>query len=308
MRARALLLTLVVLSASLAGCSGGGDSGGAAQVSDDLSATHGTVVGLITDDEARPIEEAAVAVRTVKASPITIKIFTNAEGRFRIDNVPAGRQTVVAEKNGYEEAASTVTIIPGAENTVRLVLRPSAITEYKVVPLAEIKGFYTCAWENILMTGECDYEVYNQTGQPRPLPSDNNESWAVPSGWGGLLFEVKWRTGTVEPSMEGIRFRLESQEDLGGRFLDSKGVTSPMKMKVNAGQVAPDANVGYPIPQRGVATWIHVLPLGHSDGAACPPQCPSYGAGVALNLEYSVFITVFYGGPVDDEFSGLPPP
>lgn len=305
MRARAFLTTLVLVSASLAGCLGG-SGGGAAQPSQDLSDTHGTVVGLITDDEARPLEEVTVGLRTVKASPISIKIFTNSEGRFRLENVPAGKQTVVAEKTGFEDASTTITVLPGSETTVRLVMRISAIVEYSVVPLTEMKGFYTCAWENVLMSGECDYEVYNNT-QQRPLPTTNNISWDVPSGWGGLLFEVKWETGTVEPTMEGIRFRIESKEDLGGRFLDSKGTQSPMKIKINAGQVAPEANLGYAIPQRGVGTWIHVLPLGHMDGAACPPQCPAYGAGVALNLEYSVFVTVFYGGPVDENYSSLPP-
>ena len=305
MRGRALLLTLVVVSASLAGCAGGG-SKASAEPSEDLSATHGSVVGFITDDEARPLEEVVVGLRTVKASPISIKIFTNSDGRFRIDKVPAGKQTVVAEKSGYDEASTTITVIPGAETPIRLVLRASAIVEPDIVQLQAIKGFYTCAWENIAATGECDYEVHNQTGQPNPLPSDNNETWAVPPNWGGLLFEITWKTGTVEPTMEGIRLRLESQEDLGGRFIDSKGTTSPMKIKVNAGQVLPDANVGYPIPQRGVGTWIHVLPLGQFDGAACPPQCPSYGAGLALNLEYEVFITIFYGQPVDEAFTGLP--
>src|SRR5688572_24604301 len=90
-------LTLgILIATAFAGCGGKEPTAGPAE---DLSGTHGKVCGLITDDEARPVDGAEIALKTLKVSPIAIKIFTNSEGRFCIDNVPAGRQTVLANRD-----------------------------------------------------------------------------------------------------------------------------------------------------------------------------------------------------------------
>lgn len=299
---RLALVVGVLVSASLAGCSGGSEAPQGQE--EDLTATHGTVMGLVTDDEARPVSGVQVALKTVKVSPIALKILTNSEGRFRLEAVPAGKQTVIAVKEGYDEASTTITVVPGAETNVRLVLRDAPIKQYKVVPLASISGFYTCGIELVLSSGECEYEVKNQTGQDPAALSDNNATFDVPSGWGGLLFEVTWTIGCCAETVQGIRFQLESQEDLGGMFVKANGIESPLRIPINAGQVAPDATLGYPIPQRGVNTWIHVLPLGHFEGGTCTVQC-GYGVGAALSIDYEIFITIFYGGPVDPNYSSF---
>src|SRR5688500_17940891 len=187
-------LTLaVLLSAGFAGCSGGDDKPGGQQP--DLSGTHGTVVGLITDDESRPVDGASIALKAVKVSPIALRIFTNSEGRFRIDSVPAGKQTVIATKEGYLESTTTITVVPGAETSVRLVLKDEPIKVYSIVPMAAISGHYTCGMEVLVFSGECDYEVKNQTDQDPAGLTANNHTFQVPSNWGGILFEITWTIG-----------------------------------------------------------------------------------------------------------------
>lgn len=291
----------VMLLAGLAGCAGN-DAGQAKNLEQDPSATHGNVLGLVTDDEALPLGEVSIRLKSVKVSPIALSVLTNTDGRFRLQNVPAGRQTVLAEKSGYNSMETTITVVPGSDTTVRIVLTPKPIEEYKVVPLAKLDGHYDCAAEWFANTGSCDYEVKNVTGS-YVLDVKNNHTFEVPTGWGGLLFEVTWQAG-VQQAIDGIRFQLESQEDLGGMFIKADAPVSPFRITVNAGQVAPDATLGYPIPQRGVKTWIHVLPLGLYDGATCTVQC-GRGIGAAIDLRYSVFITIFFGGPVDDSYSAF---
>lgn len=301
-----LALTVGILVATaFAGCGGKDEPSGPIE---DLSSTHGKVCGLITDDEARPVEGAQVELKTIKVSPIAIRIFTNSEGRFCLENVPGGRQTVLANKDGYIEGTTSITVIPGAETTVRMVLRPVPIKEEKIVPLAEIRGRYTCAVEAFTATGECEYEVENQTKQDL-VGEDitlNNHTWQIPPGWSGLAIEVVWTVGAPSQgaTFEGIRFNVESQEDLGGKFVSSEIRESPAKILINQGQVSPDATLGYPIPQRGVATWIHVLPLGMGQGATCQVQC-GYGVGAAVQIDYWVYITVFYGMRVPEDFTQL---
>ena len=299
-------LTVGILVATLfAGCGGKEQPAGPAE---DLSGTHGKVCGLITDDEARPVDGAEIALKTLKVSPIAIKIFTNSEGRFCIDNVPAGRQTVLANRDGYLEGSTTITVVPGAETTVRLVLRPVPVNVQQIVPLAPISGQYTCAVEHVTASGECEYELENQTKQDLDggQLTRNNHTWNIPSGWSGLVIEVTWSNGapTQGYTFEGIRFNVESQEDLGGKFVSSEMRESGAKVIINQGSVSPDATLGYPIPQRGVATWIHVLPLGMAQGSTCQVQC-GYGVGAAAQIDYDVYISIFYGMRVPEDYTQL---
>jgi hypothetical protein len=297
-------VSALLLALALSGCGSAKQAAEPAHATGDE--THGVLVGLITDDESQPLGEAAISLKAVKAAPIQIRILSNSEGRFRLENVPMGKQTIIANKPGYNEAASTVTILPGTETTIRMVLTIKPVDQYKIVSLSPISGRYDCAADYVVASGECDYEVYNHTGQKNvPFTDNNNATFQVPSGWGGILFEIRWDTGTQPVGVEGIRFQLESQEDLGGMFIKLVARDTPMRASINAGEVAPDATLGYPMPQRGVGTWIHVLPLGTADGGTCAVQC-GYGVGVAVQLKYDVFITVFYGGRVDPAYSGIP--
>lgn len=302
---RWVLALAILVPTAFAGC--GGKEAPAGPV-EDMSGTHGKVCGLITDDEARPVDGAQVALKTLKVSPIALKIFTNVEGRFCIDAVPAGRQTVLANKDGFIESSTSITVVPGAETAVRLVLQPVPTNVVAIVPLTAMIGHYTCAAEAFTYTGECEYEAENQTKQDI-VPSDlttNNHSWNVPSGWSGLSIEITWSEGAPVHGFahEGIRFAMESQEDLGGKFVNSEIRDKYAQIVINQGQVSPDATLGYPIPQRGVATWLHVTPLGRGAGATCQVQC-GYGLGASVEIRYEIYITVFYGMSVPAGYSAL---
>lgn len=296
------LAVLLALAVALAGCGGKGapnedDSGPNEE-------THGTIEGVVVDDESIPIGDALIAIKTVKVSPLALRSRAGEDGSFRLENIPAGRQTVEASKEGYNEASTSVTVVPGDTTPVRLVLTAKPSNVYSKTSLSPIIGHYDCAMESITHSGECDYEVRNQTGQ-RLFQTKNNASFEVPANWGGLLFELRWSMGTDLSSLEGVRFIIESQEEPGGQFVRTSAQASPVRVAIKAGEVVAGSTLGYAMPQRGVQTWIKVLPQGKLEGATCAAKC-GFGAGAALNLEYEVFPTIFFGGPVDPEYSALP--
>lgn len=67
----------------------------------------GTVTGTVTDDEGNPISDALVNATQPYVDPFT---FTDENGDFTLDNVPAGMWRVGAYKDGYEARAVTVEI------------------------------------------------------------------------------------------------------------------------------------------------------------------------------------------------------
>lgn len=292
----------LLVALALAGCAG--RAGPASEATGPGDETQGAIEGFVVDDETLPVAGALISIKTVKVSPIALKSHADDEGGFRLENIPAGRQTVTASKEGFNDASTTVTVVAGETAKVRLVLTSKPALSYTKSTLNPIVGHYDCALESVAESGECDLELRNRTGQ-KVFQTKNNASFQVPPDWGGLLFEVRWSAASDASLIDGIRIFLESQEEPGGFFVRLSGQASPIRIALKAGEKFPGAPLGHPIPQRGVALWIDVLPQGKLEGAGCPVRC-GYGAGASLNLEYEIFPTIFYGGPVDPSFSALP--
>jgi hypothetical protein len=117
MRRLALASLLALLLAPLAGCA---SSGGAARP--DAAVLDGTVEDAETG-EALP----GVALR-LTGGPATagrLGTRTDADGRFRIDGVPAGSYTLRTEFAGYYTQEDRVTLRAGRTRTLRLTLVPA---------------------------------------------------------------------------------------------------------------------------------------------------------------------------------------
>lgn len=91
-----------------------------------LQPTHGTVTGIVLDqDTQQPLEGALVGCSLPGHSATT-----GRDGRFRISRVPAGAQSLSAAKSGYAPSPLLrVTVEPGreADITIRLTRVPGAI-------------------------------------------------------------------------------------------------------------------------------------------------------------------------------------
>jgi TolB protein len=86
-----------------------------------VPAYYGTVTGTVLDGRTN----LPVANASVTTNPATSSVLTNAQGKFQIDNVPAGRVAITATKADYQQVAANVTIYDAQVADVSLVLTKS---------------------------------------------------------------------------------------------------------------------------------------------------------------------------------------
>ncbi len=104
--ARSLVLALIVLSVQLPASAGGGLFNGRVVEPDGLTPREGVVVRLVDGERSFP------------SAP------TNAEGRFRIADAPAGTYVLVADTSeGAYDATEGLTIAEGRNEPLQLRLR-----------------------------------------------------------------------------------------------------------------------------------------------------------------------------------------
>jgi TonB-linked SusC/RagA family outer membrane protein len=80
----------------------------------------GTVTGAVTDGSGAPVTGAAVTVGSLGS-------LTGANGRFTVQNVPAGTHQVRASRLGYTEATQSITVAAGQTATANFTLTASAV-------------------------------------------------------------------------------------------------------------------------------------------------------------------------------------
>lgn len=133
MRRQSLIACAFVVSAfAAAGCVGNAGSSGSADASGSATADAGenvgsnaqvgTLSGVVTDDEVRPVAGVNVAILQPSVSATT-----DAEGRYTIVNLPVGTYDVYAERLGFKSRAAKVTIEVGKTTTHDFVLTPLAV-------------------------------------------------------------------------------------------------------------------------------------------------------------------------------------
>ena len=89
-----------------------------------LAQQGGTVTGRVTDVRSgQPIAGAAVQIEGT-----ALGTAAGDDGRYRLGNVPAGRQTITARRIGYAAGRQTVTVAAGAPATVDFALQPAALS------------------------------------------------------------------------------------------------------------------------------------------------------------------------------------
>src|SRR5262245_19547055 len=77
-------------------------------------AQHGRISGTVSDQQSStPIPAAQVRVHG-----LTIGAIADDQGRFVLNNIPAGTVTVVAQRLGYVMGQSQVTVTSGGTETV----------------------------------------------------------------------------------------------------------------------------------------------------------------------------------------------
>lgn len=94
-----------------------------------LLAQAGTIVGSVTD---RATQQPLAQVRLIVPGT-TLETQTNAQGEYRIANVPAGRHTVGLFKIGFKAMSDTVQVVAGQTATLNFQMTASLVTLSEVV-------------------------------------------------------------------------------------------------------------------------------------------------------------------------------
>jgi protocatechuate 3,4-dioxygenase beta subunit len=93
---------------------------------------HGVLVGSVKDEQGRPLPAASVHLLRWTMSKRAVR--TDAQGRYRLDAVPAGRQRFEARwEPSINGASLDADIRPGEETSVDFVVSPAATLEGQVV-------------------------------------------------------------------------------------------------------------------------------------------------------------------------------
>jgi len=100
----------------------------------------GTIRGVVTDEEAMPIQNATIAVKE-----LNLELTTTEAGAFEFLEVPFGKYTLIAAILGYNSATRSVTI--DAEN-------PDAETTFSLTALVVREIYHTTfTWQGLMTCG-----------------------------------------------------------------------------------------------------------------------------------------------------------
>jgi hypothetical protein len=93
----------------------------------------GSVEGVVKDPDGKPIPNTQIAVLYYAADLDFVltsrRTLTDERGRFRLDNVPAATQVVVARKQGYQATQTQAIVRTGEQTFVEIVLQPLTGTQ-----------------------------------------------------------------------------------------------------------------------------------------------------------------------------------
>lgn len=313
---------LAALFLPLAGCAGGGADASLEDVAPPAQFDDGTggISGLVTDDEYAPIAGAEVGL----VGQAAFQTATDPFGGFSLSHVPPGSYKIVAQRLGFEPVAREVVVQAGALVEVRFVLTPVGVP----VPRTELKlfnGYISCsiAYARSVFTSTCPGTAQATESIHEIMPK--GKTW--PATFQGVLVEADWKNGDDNLAFDfndrnigyyGVYYRTRDQSPL--RFLlercgnymatnfgraampctDEQVEASHMHLETYyAGRYQKETHAGDPVCRENLTIPVYPLP-GYQAGC--------YGVGVALELRWSNYVSVFHLAIPEDveKYSGRP--
>lgn len=274
----------------------------------------GTVSGTVTDDEHRPIHGASVRHAASNQTATS-----DAQGAYTLQSVPEGASTVHVSVLGFAGQEQEVMVQPGTTVTVDFALEPLASVE-PYSRLFVFDGTYDCAFEAVILTGDCLILYESQVGEPDPV-TEEEFAFRLPiePGWEGVVLEMTW-TVAGNNQLEGMRLYLEhgNGTETGHSVKTARidGPDSPLRLDVDRGAPHPSADT-YPetttqaqIPDEGEEAQVRAFPRGNlyehtSQVCDADGRC-LLGIGVGLDVSFTIYATVFYNQGAPDGYSAIP--
>ena len=280
----------------LAGCAGAPAAGPqSGETPDDTSPQTIDVTGSVHDLAVIPLAGANVSIME-----LDLQTTTGADGRFAFPDLAPRFYTVTAD--AVDHRAQTLTFSYLAPAELRFTLARFAQTPRNVTE--DFHGIIQCAAEYLIITPSCDSitEAASQAAQEEdvPMPHDGNLTDDETEFF--VVVEDNWRTIVVDidyagdqPGLEGLRAVVAGTYDpneLGsyetyGRFQGDAAFT----FRIEPGGEYPDGVKA--VPDNATGFRLDVYGQGHGWHATCAALC-ALGVGAGIDVEYDVYVTVFY--------------
>lgn len=259
------------------------------------------LIGVVTDEEIVPLANAKVTVAPVGLSAFQMSGASDSLGSYRIDRVPAGAKLLTVIMEGYEPFEDRIDLPAGQEVERDIILVRLPGVAPRASPQAVIKGHFECAAEYGVGGGGCDNETRSR-GQS-VFNVSNEHPFEVAPRWGGVLFEIQWEIQGAQQAMEGIQMEI-TDANRSAVYGVAQGSESVVRISFEADAPHPSAIENATIPSMGGPLNLRVLPVGTRSGETCNVQC-LHGAGVALELKYTIYPTFFFGSGVDPSYTAV---
>lgn len=330
---RAVIAFFVVTLTVLAGCTGGNPGPAATSQAPVASGpaeydeTTGAIEGFVTDDEIQPIVGATIGILQL---PDSIRL-TDAAGRYVLSNVPPGTYQLAATALGYDSAGRSVVVEAGAVTEANLILAALPV----LAPYYEtfvFTGFISCGVAFIRSTLPFNCNAATGTGDTANWHElygscsdgddciDGKPWW--PTTWNATLVEATWDS---QANPDWLAFDYNDRT-IGyyGVYLRYRGL-NPVRFLVERCASYMETDFGRaptPCTDEEVAkSGMHIETFyvgknqqeAHMGDAACTEnttipvygtfpgyQAGCYGVGVALDLRWQNWVTVFHIELPDD--------
>lgn len=265
--------------------------------------TSMSIVGLVQDEAFIAVGGAQVSLRLVNRTTAT-----DAAGAFRFDGLPLSAYLVDVNATGFEPA--TLTAEPqsgGANASLSFVLLQQTSLRPRVT-VEHFKGTYECAFEALIIPGSCDV-LLEMAGQS-PFEDLSTFQLGLGRRWQSVAVDVDFDL-SANPGLEGLRLVVRGLRDADsggeyeqfGRFWGAE----PFTAILDVNGTYPDG--AGPVPGNLTALELVVYPQGHGWHQVCEPTerfgC-FLGAGVGTDVQFDLYVTVFYNQPAPDGYTLLP--
>jgi hypothetical protein len=283
---RGALLAWLLVAATLAGCG----AKGTPTTQPTAEGDRMRVAGLVESDTLVPLANATVAV-----AELNLTVRTDDLGNFAFPPLEPRVYSVEARLAGY----SSLVLVARPETN------PGAldfVLQHAVAPAPRqdqfhFRGSLDCAYVSPAAQGSCDAGA-------RLLANQTAFSFPLALAWRTAVVDVLF-DDAANPGLAGLRLLVRGQGAAGGAphadgaFQDGHPFTARLEPNATyAGGAGPvDANT--------TRFFLDVAPQGQLTGQACVPgkPCPSPGAGAGANIQFDLYVTVFYVTPAPEGFT-----
>lgn len=265
-----------------------------------------TIRGIVTDKALRPIPTARVEIaENGRAQNVT------ASGTFELTGLVPSNYFVTATAPGYGNQTLSVAHPKGqaqSQTTLEFILeRLPTNTAYHDDPV-RFHGHIECALEVLIITPSCDTILTADPLSQDPLLNGTFSALLpVGPGWKTVVVDVVFDPAN-QPGFDGLRVTARGSYDphqLGtyekyGQFIGADDFT----FRIEPGQSYEEGDK--PVPSNTTMFQLDTYPHSHGWHAVCDPRPDGdcfLGVGAGIDVDFDLYMTVFYGEPAPVDWS-----